>query len=135
MSVSHRTLTVSSVWCCAAVRVRLSLSRRVVCSVVRIDPLTLFCELGDEASWFPTNRSYRKAMERDASSGTTYWSDAIAKEMAGLVANRTWTIVLKEDMPTGANLTALSIPTNFHFDGLTVQNPTEYLRYRIGTGS
>ena len=46
-------------------------------------------------------KSYRQAVSGDHAS---YWRDAIAKELAGLVALRTWDVVEASTMPSGANL-------------------------------
>ena len=46
-------------------------------------------------------RGYRQAM---SSTNASYWRDAIAKELGGLVALHTWDIVPTNSMPLGSNL-------------------------------
>mgnify|MGYP001200688804 CR=1 FL=1 len=57
----------------------------------------------------PVPRSYRHAVSCPHAS---YWREAIAKEIEGLVALNTWTVISQADMPEGANL----MNSHFVFD-------------------
>ena len=49
----------------------------------------------------PIPRGYRQAIQ---SKHASYWKDAIAKELNGLIQNQTWVVMRHDDLPKDANL-------------------------------